>query len=123
MRPSPAHPFLLGLHPEHVGLFVPQDAAFTHLHPVRASPQAGTTHHPVGLGVGREGDGVLRAAAELVSRDQNLAHFVSELTNHHRRSPVAVARRTLKSVTHRKQELKFQEKDEPNLKEIFIFIV
>lgn len=108
---------------------MPQDAAFTHLKPVCASPQPGAKHHLLRLSVSREGDGVLRATTEFIARDKNLSHFVSEGRNHRcaadaRAARAGVVRRTLKSVTHRKQELKFQEINELNLKTyLFIFMI
>lgn len=61
---------------------MPQDAAFTHLKPVCASPQTGTTNQLLRLSLSREGDGVLRATTEFISRYKNLTHFVSEGRNH-----------------------------------------
>lgn len=77
----------------------------------------------------REGDGVLRDTTEFIARDKNLTHFVFEGRNHRSIKDVKVSRavairRTLKSVTHRKQELKFQELNGLNLKTyLCIFII
>lgn len=91
-RPGGAHPFLMGVHPEHVGLFVPQDAVFTHPNTVCASPQPGTTHDLLRLSMSREGDGILRATTEFIARYQNLTHLGSEDRNHRNTKDVKVSR-------------------------------